>query len=154
MIISEGQRRHYDTKKQATLDAIREAVRDLQEAGIPVTRQALVDFTGRSDATFSLPHVKALLQELRVCQYAPKRKVSDHELIRTDLSGITKERDSLRKKVESMTGTILALEGKNRELLQKLEAALKETESLRGRLQQALEIADIKGSDISRLFTS
>ena len=154
MIPSEGQKKHYNTKRETTLNAIREAVHDMQQAGIPVTRKALIEFTGKSDATFSLPHVKALLQELHVCQFAPKKTVSEQDVMKNDFVHVVRERDALRKKVDSLNSTVFVLEGKNKDLMQQNEKLTSETESLRGRLQQALELAHMQGHDISKLFTS
>ena len=149
---STGQIEHYKKRREETLSLIREVVTDLEQTGTPVTRKNLRKYTGLSDGTFSLPHVKELLKELKVCQFSERKTVDAPNPIASEMTAVCAERDRLLKKTQVLERTI----GIQKDSLEKLketnEQLSHEVLLLRGKFQQAMELLDLKGEDLKQLF--
>lgn len=52
-------------KRKETLSKIQKAINEIQEDNDVVTKKKLLEITGLSSATFSKPHVLALLKKIR-----------------------------------------------------------------------------------------
>lgn len=72
--VSPKMRAVYDARKQETLKKVQSAIDQLKASGEKITKKKLAEVSGLSSGTFSKDHVKALLAENQVCQYAPGTK--------------------------------------------------------------------------------
>ncbi len=77
--IPKGLQKLQAEKRNNTLHIIQEAIDEMKETGEVVTKKRLYEMTGLSPATFSKPHVKALLEKNQVCQYRPRSR-SDEDI--------------------------------------------------------------------------
>lgn len=149
---SSGQKEYYAKRREQTLTLIRSVVKDLRQTGTPVTRKNLQKYTGLSDATFSLPHVKELLKELKVLQFSERKVIEEPDPVKVEIEAISSENGRLLKKKDTLERTI-ELQKKQIDELKQVNSQLNhEVMLLRGKFLQAMELLELKGNDLRNLF--
>ncbi|MEW9938132.1 DUF6262 family protein [Clostridium butyricum] len=129
-----------EKSKTTTIDKVQTAINDLQAEGFIVTRKLLLERTGLSNSVLSKPHIKDVLKENRVCQYAVKRKIKAE-----GNADILLELNKSNKKIESLEEKVKDLENKlNKEKVAYYEMK-EDNEILRGKLHLLKQKAKLKG---------
>lgn len=129
-----------EKSKTTTIDKVQTAIADLQAEGFIVTRKLLLERTGLSNSVLSKQHIKDVLKENRVCQYAVKKKIKTE-----GNADILLELNKSNKKIESLEEKVKDLENKlNKEKVEyyKMKEA---NEILRGELHLLKQKAKLKG---------
>lgn len=129
-----------EKSKTATIDKVQTAITDLQAEGFIVTRKLLLERTGLSNSVLSKQHIKDVLKDNRVCQYAVKKKIkteSDKDIL-VELNNANKKIESLEEKVKDLESKL------NKEKVEyyKMKEA---NEILRGELHLLKQKAKLKG---------
>lgn len=141
----------YITKRNTTLELIRDTIESIQSDNRIVTKKELIDTTGLSSGTFSKDYVKDLLREKGVCQFRKLNINPQKEILE----------ESLSQKLDVVLRENKRFLSENQDLKMKVERQTKKTiklnedynilkvnyEMLLGKHQQILEYLDSIGSD-------
>lgn len=132
-----------DEKRQATLLKIQEAINELRDDGAEVTKKKLIEMTGYSASTFSKQHVKAVLEQNKVCQYKETLKIKP---VKADPAGQYEKRlERANAEINRLKEIIVVKDIK----ISQLEKAYAEKEEnyqiLLGQVHQITRKAELKG---------
>lgn len=152
----------YDARKEETLKKVQSAIDQIQANGEKVTKKRLAEVSGLSSGTFSKKHVKELLKENQVCQYAPGAKEHTNFYVaarpaskpheRSTIINTIKEKqisqEDVDRIIEEQKKIIARLE-KEQELLEKqIQETEKKYERTLGQYQLAARILNNMGVKI------
>lgn len=155
----------YDARKEETLKKVQSAIDQLQANGEKVTKKRLAEVSGLSSGTFSKEHVKELLKENQVCQYAPgakehtnfyvaarptskPSKPHEHLTIRNTLQEKQFSQEDEDRIIEAQKKIIAKLEKKQENLENQIQEIEKQYERMLGQYQLAARILNNMGVKI------
>ncbi len=131
--------------KRNTINNIQEAIDTIQEEGGIVTKKKLIEYTGLSNATFSKPHVKQLLEINRVCQYRESKKITrTNNDIKQDIEVVNR----LNKKIAMLESKVHDKEIVISKIKSEYEALNTNYELLLGKLHLVMRKVDEREYDI------
>lgn len=136
---------YQENSKNETITKVQNAINELQSEGFIVTRKLLLERTGLSNSVLSKNHIKEVLKNNKVCQYAIKRKfISKNE------SDVLLELNKANKKIEQLEKKVKDLENKLAKEKVKYHEVKDTNEILRGELFLLKEKASLKGLDLDK----
>jgi len=142
--LPEAVRDYQESSKNETINKVQKAIDELKAEGNIVTRKLLLERTELSNSVLSKPHIKEVLRENKVCQFAIKRKMN----VTTNSADSDVELKKAYEKIDKLEKKVKELEAKfNKERLAYYE--MKEAnEILRGELHILKQKAKLRGLDL------